>query len=259
MGDPEVRLEGSRSINRIAFWSCVGFFGALCIAAGLFFWLSSNPIAVEYRELARFYSSKKAVSDFLRSYGPYAPLAFIVVQALQVVLAPVPGEATGILGGYLFGTWLGFFWSTIGLTLGSILAFLLGRWLGLPIVRRLVSQEVYHRFDFISRTGGEMVTLVCFLIPGFPKDYLCFLLGVSPLQFGMFFVISTVGRLPGTWLLSVQGAKVRNAQYLDFVIYLLVAAFAVVVAYIYREKLYRWMHRRHGATAIPREPNRPDP
>jgi uncharacterized membrane protein YdjX (TVP38/TMEM64 family) len=92
---------------------------------------------------------------------------------------------------------------------------------------------------------GILITFILFLIPGFPKDYLCFLLGVSPLQFGMFFVISTFGRMPGTWLLSIQGAKVRNAQYLDFVIYLLVAAFAVVLAYIFREKIYGWMHRRH--------------
>ena len=259
MADSNEQAESSRSINRIALWSCLGAVGTLCIAAGLFFWFSSNPIVAEYRELARFYSSKKAVSDFLKSYGPYAPLAFIVVQALQVVLAPIPGEATGILGGYLFGTWVGFFYSTIGLTLGSIMAFWLGRWLGLPIVRRVVSQSVYHRFDFISRAGGELVTLVCFLIPGFPKDYLCFLLGVSPLQFGMFFVISTFGRMPGTWLLSVQGAKVRNAQYLDFVIYLLVAAFAVVLAYIYRERIYLWMHRRHAAEATRRDTDRLDP
>ncbi len=247
MDDLSERRGDSRSINRIALWASLGAVGTLCVAGGLYFWFSSNPIVAEYRELARFYSSKKAVSDFLRGFGPYAPLAFIVVQALQVVLAPIPGEATGILGGYLFGTWLGFFYSTLGLTLGSVMAFLLGRWLGLPIVRRVVSQAVYHRFDFISRAGGELVTLVCFLIPGFPKDYLCFLLGVSPLQFGMFFIISTVGRIPGTWLLSVQGAKVRDAQYVEFVIYLLVAAFAVVLAYIYRERIYRWMHRRHVA------------
>ena len=165
-------------------------------------------------------------------------------------VAPIPGEATGILGGYLFGTGVGFLCSTIGLTLGSILAFGLGRWLGLPLVRRLVSEKVYHRFDFISRTGGELVTLVCFLIPGFPKDYLCFLLGVSPLQFGVFLVICTFGRMPGTWLLSIQGAKVRSAQYTEFVIYLLVAAAAAVLGYIYRDAIFRWMHRRHGTDGV---------
>ena len=256
--DLDERSDSPRSINRIAIWACLGIFGTLCTAAGLFLWFSSNPIVAEYRALARFYSSKRAVGEFLKNFGPWTPVAFIAVQALQVVLAPIPGEATGILGGYLFGTWLGFLYSTVGLTLGSVTAFLLGRWLGLPVVRRVVSKEVYHKFDFISRAGGELVTLVCFLIPGFPKDYLCFLLGVSPLQFGMFFMISTFGRMPGTWLLSVQGAKMRDAQYVEFVIYLLVAAFAAVMAYIYRDKIYRWMHRRDGAGAVGGDADRLD-
>ncbi len=256
--DQGERSDGPRSINRITIWACLGIFGTLCIAAGLYLWFSSNPIVAEYRALVQFYSSKRAVGQFLKSFGPWAPVAFIVVQALQVVLAPIPGEATGILGGYLFGTWLGFLFSTAGLTLGSVTAFLLARWLGLPVVRRVVSKEVYRKFDFISRAGGELVTLVCFLIPGFPKDYLCFLLGVSPLQFGMFFMISTFGRMPGTWLLSVQGAKMRDAQYVEFVIYLLVAAFAVVMAYIYRDKIYRWMHRRGGAGAVGGDADRLD-
>lgn len=235
-----------RSGNRALLWTGAIVTGLLLMGATVYFCFSNNPVIVEYRKLAQFYSSKKAIREFLKSFGPYAPVAFVAIQALQVVIAPIPGEATGILGGYIFGTWLGFAYSTVGLTLGSVMAFLLARWLGLPVVRRVVSNEVYHKFDFISRTGGELVTLVCFLIPGFPKDYLCFLLGVSPLQFGTFLIISTFGRMPGTWLLSVQGAKVRNAQYVEFAIYLLVAVFAVVLAYIYREKIYQWMHRRHS-------------
>ncbi len=254
--DAQFEPEDVRRTHRFALWAILGIVGSVCVGATLYFCLSSNPLMAEYRELARFYSSKRAVGQFLRQFGPFAPLAFIVIQALQVVLAPIPGEATGILGGYLFGTWLGFLYSTIGLTLGSMLAFGLARWLGLPIVHRVVSNEVYRKFDFISKAGGEMATLVCFLIPGFPKDYLCFLLGVSPLQFWPFFVICTFGRMPGTWLLSLQGAKVRDAQYIEFVIYLLVAAAAVVLAYVYRERIYLWLHERHTRRTAQSGPDR---
>jgi uncharacterized membrane protein YdjX (TVP38/TMEM64 family) len=243
--DPEPR-KPARPKRSITLWVSLGAVVLFLATAGLYFCFSTSPVIVKYRELAGFYSSKKEVGAFVKRFGPYAPLVFVVIQALQVVMAPIPGEATGILGGYLFGTGMGFLYSTIGLTSGSVLAFGLGRWLGLPIVRRVVSERVYHKFDFISRAGGELVTLVCFLIPGFPKDYLCFLLGVSPLQFGTFLVISFFGRMPGTWLLSIQGAKVRNAQYTEFVIYLLVAAAAAVLAYIYREAIFQWMRRRHG-------------
>jgi uncharacterized membrane protein YdjX (TVP38/TMEM64 family) len=217
------------------------------IGALLYFSFSSNPLIVKYRELGRFYSSRREVKHLLERAGPYAPLVFILLQALQVVLAPVPGEATGLLGGWAFGTGLGFLYSTIGLTLGSMLAFGLGRWLGLPVVRRFVSEAVYHKFDFVARTGGEMVALLFFLIPGFPKDYLCFLLGVSPLPFGTFLVITTFGRMPGTWLLSIQGAKVGSARYTEFVILLTVAAAAALLAYIYREDIFHWIRRRHAA------------
>ncbi len=256
MADFPGRSERKRSRTRVILWSCLGGAAILFVAGSLYFCFSRHPLIVRYRDLVQFYSSKREVAAFVGRFGPYAPLAFIVIQALQVVLAPIPGEATGILGGYLFGTGLGFLYSTVGLTLGSLLAFGLGRWLGLPLVHRLVSKEVYHKFDFVSRAGGELVTLVCFLIPGFPKDYLCFLLGVSPMQFGMFLVISTFGRMPGTWLLSIQGAKVRSAQYTEVVIYLLVAAAAAVLAYIYREDVFQWMRRRH-AGEVGRPPAKP--
>jgi uncharacterized membrane protein YdjX (TVP38/TMEM64 family) len=246
MADSSTQSDRPRAGGRVALWACLGVIGSLSLAIGLYLWFSADPVVAKYRELARFYSSRREVKAFLTSFGPYAPLPFIVLQALQVVFAPIPGEATGFLGGYVFGTWLGFLYSSIGLTLGSAMAFGLGRWLGAHVVRRLVSDAVYHKFDFVARTGGELVALLFFLIPGFPKDYLCFLLGVSPVPFGTFLVITTFGRMPGTWLLSIQGAKVRSAHYLEFVIFLTLAAAAALLAYIYREAILAWLHRRHA-------------
>ena len=249
MRDTNQRSENRRSGTRIALWACLGVVASLGIAAALYVYFSADPVVARYRDLVRFYSSRKEVKAFLTSFGPYAPIPFIVLQALQVVFAPIPGEATGFLGGYVFGTWLGFLYSSIGLTLGSAAAFGLGRWLGSHVVRRLVSDAIYHKFDFVARTGGELVALLFFLIPGFPKDYLCFLLGVSPIPFGTFLIISTIGRLPGTWLLSIQGAKVRDAHYLEFVIFVAVAAAAAFLAYNYRETIFQWLHRRHAKEA----------
>jgi uncharacterized membrane protein YdjX (TVP38/TMEM64 family) len=245
-GSPDSQAA-PRPRNNVLLWVSLGAVALLVICLGLYFLLSSDPLIVKYRDLARFYSSKREVRQFLSQFGAYAPVAFIILQALQVVLAPIPGEATGFLGGMVFGTWLGFVYSSIGLTLGSAAAFALGRRLGLPLVRRLVSDAVYHRFDFLAHTGGELVTLVLFLLPGFPKDYLCLLLGVSPLPFGTFLALSTLGRLPGTWLLSVQGAKVGSGYYMEFVVFLTVAAVALFLGYVYRDAIFRWMRRRHDA------------
>jgi uncharacterized membrane protein YdjX (TVP38/TMEM64 family) len=249
MGDTKQTSVDKRPGRWVAVLACLGVLGSLLIATALYVCFSANPVVAKYRDFVRFYSSRKEVKLFLASFGPYAPIPFVVLQALQVVFAPIPGEVTGFLGGYVFGTWLGFLYSSIGLTLGSAAAFGLGRWLGSHVVRRLISDGVYHKFDFVARTSGALVALLFFLIPGFPKDYLCFLLGVSPIPFGTFLIISTFGRLPGTWLLSIQGAKVRGAHYGEFVIFLAVAATAALLAYIYRESIFQWLRRRHTAGA----------
>jgi uncharacterized membrane protein YdjX (TVP38/TMEM64 family) len=92
-GSPDSEVF-ARSRNNSRLWISLGVAGLVLLCLGLYFLFSSNPVIVKYRELARFYSSKREVKQFLARFGPYAPLVFITLQALQVVIAPIPGEAT---------------------------------------------------------------------------------------------------------------------------------------------------------------------
>ncbi len=204
-------------------------------------WLSLD----QYRELIEFYANRQAIAQYVKDSGPYGPIVFIALQVFQVVAAPIPGEATGILGGYLFGTLPGLIYSTIGLTVGSCLGFGLSRWLGLRFVRRLVKEETYHKFDFLTQAKGELVVFLLFLIPGFPKDTLCYILGVSPIPFGTFVLVSTLGRIPGTWLLSVQGTQVRGNHYLGLFVLLALLGVGLLILHFYRHRVYEWVKRHH--------------
>lgn len=217
------------------------------IVTGIFVLVFFNSkIAMgRYSELFEFYANRGAIAQYVRDFGPFGPIVFIVLQALQVVAAPIPGEATGILGGYLFGTLAGLVYSTIGLTIGSCLGFGLGRWLGLPFVRRLITQGTYHRFDFLTQAKGELVVFLLFLIPGFPKDILCYILGVSPIPFGTFFLASTIGRIPGTWLLSMQGTQVRGQHYASLFVLLSLVAVGLLLLHLYRDQVVEWIKRHH--------------
>ncbi len=146
-----------------------------------------------------------ADDPLLESYGPLSVVVFIVLQVLQVILAPIPGEVTGFIGGFLYGPVLGTVYSTIGLTIGSWLAFGLAHWFGLPLVERFVKPSLIQRYDKFMARQGTAVAFFLFLIPGFPKDSLCYILGLSHMKAGPFLVISTVGRLVGTIGLSISG------------------------------------------------------
>src|SRR4030095_6174988 len=75
------------------------------------------------------------------------------------------------------------------------------------------------------------------LMPGLPKDVTCYLFGLSPLPFWVFAVVSTLGRIPSTWVLSAQGARTASGDYLQL---LFLTAIVVAVAsplYYYRNRL----------------------
>ena len=125
---------------------------------------------------------KEVLRVWITSFWFWGPFIFIGIQISQVVLSPVPGELTGLLGGYLYGAWLSSIYSTIGLTIGSWIAFMLGRILGRSYIQKLISKKLLQKFEFLTTNRGSTVVLNLFLIPGFPKDIMCFLLGISPMN-----------------------------------------------------------------------------
>jgi len=196
----------------------------------------------------RLLTERGQTEAFVRGFGPWGgPLAFIAVQVLQVVLAPVPGEATGFIGGYLFGAGPGFVYSSIGLALGSWINFRIGRLLGRRVVRRMIPPARLARMDRAVTHQGVLVLALLFLFPGFPKDYLCLLLGVTALPQRVLVVIAAFGRMPGTLMLSLQGALLYERLYGLFAAILLVSLGLVLLGYRYREPLYRWLEKINGS------------
>lgn len=187
----------------------------------------------------QFFLDKERMTQFIQSLGPWGFAGFILLQAAQVVAAPIPGELTGVLGGFLFGPLLGILLSTVGLTLGSLAAFLLSKTFGRPLVDRFVDEKVIHRFDFLLHRKGAFLVFLLFLFPGFPKDYLCYLLGLGHLTIPEFVLISATGRLAGTAMLTFGGAFLREGKYVELSLLGGFAVLVVIVAMAYRDKLGR--------------------
>ena len=243
-------------MRRWAIWGG-GAFGVAIAAALTYLQLQGALWPEPLRELGRLATNREALRRLLEEQRGFAPIIFILIQAAQVVAAPIPGELTGFLGGYFFGTLWGFIYSEVGLTLGSIVAFGLGHWLGQPFVRRLVKPETYDRFAFLTETRGVLVSFVLFLIPGFPKDFLSYLLGVSPMRFLPFLLVCALGRMPGTYLLSLQGDRVGGRAYLQGLIILTALAVLCVVAYLTRGHIFAWARNPTGASPEGGPPGKP--
>ncbi|MFZ0131938.1 MAG: TVP38/TMEM64 family protein [Desulfobacterales bacterium] len=211
-----------------------------------------EALAAHLETAYRFFTDKERVAAAIQSFGIFAPLVFVAFQFLQVIFAPVPGEATGFIGGYVFGAGKGFLFSTIGLTLGSLANFLIGRYLGNRFIRRLIPASTQRRFDRFLHHQGVIIVFFLFILPGFPKDYLCLFLGIGNIPAKLFVLMSTIGRMPGTLMLSLQGALLFERNYLWLAVLASLCLVLLILAYHYREALYRWVEKfNHGPGKTP--------
>ena len=215
----------------------------LLILAGYCFRIPIWKMTVHFYDLM---TDREAIQSYIVSWGMAAPVVFTAIQILQVVIAPIPGEATGFIGGFLFGAFKGFLYSSVGLAVGSMINFGIGRLLGKKVIRKLIPPSQIALLDKLVHRQGAIVLFICFIFPGFPKDYLCLFLGFSDLPLKLFFIMATFGRMPGTLALSVQGASLYEQEY---VLMTVITVFCIVSAYLsyrYKDNLYNWMEKLNG-------------
>ena len=196
------------------------------------------------RALWTLLTNRAALSEYLRGWGVWGPAVFIALQTVQVILFVIPGELTGIVGGFLFGTSLGFTYSMVGLTLGTMATFGIGHVLGKRFLFWLLGKARYARLARFTARGGPAAAFVLYVIPGFPKDVLGYVFGASQLSARTFLIVTTLARAPGTWFLTLEGSKAGTRAWGELAVITLVAAIAAFLGYCYRTQILAWVRRR---------------
>jgi uncharacterized membrane protein YdjX (TVP38/TMEM64 family) len=196
------------------------------------------------REIWTLFTSSERLRTWISAAGLKAPLLFVGVQALQVVVFFIPGEIPQIAGGFLFGVWQGGLLSLAGITLGACFNFLMARLLGVPFVRALFQGKDVERVRRLADSGRARLTFfLLFLIPGIPKDILCYAAGLSSLSLGTFLLFSSLGRLPGIVGSAMMGEAAAGERWLLAGGLLLLAVALFVVGFLLRDRLQALLAR----------------
>jgi len=228
-----------RARRSLALWAGLGSL----VVLGLIAWLYWEPLWQWTKELWVLLQDKEAFRQRIEAYGVWAPGAFILFQVFQVLASPIPGELVGAAGGYVFGWLPSLIYSTIGLSVGSWINFFAARLLGRGLVERIIPPAYLAKIAFLMERQGVVASFIFFVIPGFPKDYFCYALGLSPMNWRSFMVMSSVGRIPGTLMLSLQGAAVYHENYWSFLLLGALSVAFILPVYIWRENIYQWLYR----------------
>jgi uncharacterized membrane protein YdjX (TVP38/TMEM64 family) len=176
---------------------------------------------------------RATVADF----GPLAPLAFVGLQTIQVIVAPLPGQMLAGVGGYLFGALPGTVYSMTGVLLGSTVVFLLARRYGRPYVERVLDAGTVARWDGVVDRAGVPGLFLFFLLPTFPDDLLCAVAGCTDIRLRTFLALVAVGRTPSFLAAAYAGGQLSAGDVGRTVAVLALLAVVTVAVYVGRHRL----------------------
>lgn len=213
----------------------------IVIPTAIILGVTALAVALNWDTVIGFFQNSDEIKRTIRDAGPWGPIVFIAVQFLQILIAPIPGQAVGFLAGALFGPWLGLLYSMVGAIFGFTTVFVLAKILGRPFVERFVKKEHLAKFDKLTKNAGPLVLFLIFLLPGFPDDAICYIAGLSALPIRTLVFVSIAGRLPGYLATSFVGAGVGGESVNYVVIALIIIGLIGVIAYIKRAAIKRFI------------------
>lgn len=160
--------------------------------------LSILIVALYYFQYFDFWEKFDSVEDirsYVSSFGAHAVLVFILIQFLQVIILPIPSVLTIGAGVLSFGAFLGALYSYIGIILGSITAYFLGKTFGYKLASWLFGKNKLDTWIKRLRGKDKLLITFMFLFPFFPDDLLCFVAGITVKNKKFFLIMVTLVRL----------------------------------------------------------------
>lgn len=189
--------------------------------------------------LTSLLSDRQKITEIIQKFGIFAPLCYMLLQATQTVIAPIPGQVTGLVGGYLFGWW-GILWTVIGSAFGFFIVFTLARRFGRPLVEKIIKKEHLDRFDFIAGKKAPIILFIIFLLPGFPDDVVCYVAGLTEIPIKQLMAMIIIGRLPAVIMTNIFGDSIGNGDFLPLFIITILTALLLSLALIFKKPLMNY-------------------
>ncbi|WP_439818741.1 TVP38/TMEM64 family protein [Weissella paramesenteroides] len=141
------------------------------------------------------FNDTDSLIKLLKKYGIWAPILFVFVQIVQVVIPILPGGVSLAAGVVMFGPWLGFLYNYIGIVLGSMILFWMGRRYGRRVIDIFVSEDTLNKYmDRLDSKGWHWTFALLIFSPVAPDDALVLLTSLTKMTWREFTIIILAGK-----------------------------------------------------------------
>lgn len=158
-----------------------------------------------------------------------AALIYIGLTVAGCTVLALPGVTFAIAAGLLFGPWLGTIFCSVATTLGSMMAFLVGRFFLKESIEPVVKKNKYINKWLFDKSGAKelFILMITRLVPLFPYNLQNFAYGITDIKFSTYSIFSLIFMLPGTAMYTVGTAGLADKE--NRILYIGIALVLAVV------------------------------
>lgn len=190
--------------------------------------------------ILNFIEDPDSLSAWITEAGVWGPIIFMLLNIVQVLLAVIPGGPFEVAAGALFGPWAGTLMCDIAMSIGGMITFCFVRKFGMKFIELFTTREKIESVKFLrSNDKSTALLFLFFLLPGTPKDLMCYVVGLTDIKWTTWFLTNLVGRFPAILLSALGGNALGEQKY-----GILIAAFAIIIVlYFLGTYLYKKLNK----------------
>jgi len=185
----------------------------------------------------RYFREPEELRVLVRSWGAWAPVGIILLQVVQIAVAPLPGNAMSFAAGYALGLWPTVIWLMAGVLLGATVDFLLIKLLGRRLLKYFLPPDRLAKLDALVLRRGTFYIFLLLLVPNPVGDWVYYLAGLTSMPLPVFLGLVFVGRLPSNLLECAVGASATHFGWREWTIVGLVGAILGLLYWQYRHRI----------------------
>jgi uncharacterized membrane protein YdjX (TVP38/TMEM64 family) len=195
------------------------------------------------RYLGRYFRNPEELRVLVKNWGLWAPLGIVVLQLIQIVFAPLPGNLMAFAGGYVLGFWPTIVWLVIGVLIGATVAFFIARVSGRQLLKMFVPEDTLARFDSLVVRKGVFYIFLLILVPNPLGDWVYYLAGLTKMPLFLFLSLVFIARLPSNILECWVGASAVRFGYREWAILGVIALIFTAVYLTNQKRIEKLLQR----------------
>lgn len=188
----------------------------------------------------KFIKDPDKLRAFIDSFGIFSQLAYFILVTIQILIPFIPGEPFEMFAGYAFGGLEGFIICLLAESLGSIIVIFLTRKYGQKFVETFFSKDKIKKLSFLKNKKVFILFAIIFILPGTPKDLLCYFAGLSKFDLIPLFIVVSLGRIPSIITSTMSAGALASGNYKATII---ITVFTLIISFI-GLKIYQYIHNK---------------